>query len=101
MGDALTFNMENLFPDTLRREWEAEVPDIRVIGNLPFNISTPLIIKYLKVTKFTDMAIIYPDIWIYIILYPVSIFPDIRVIGNLPFNISTPLIITYLKVTVF
>jgi len=48
LGDALTFNMENLFPDTLRREWEAEVPDIRVIGNLPFNISTPLIIKYLK-----------------------------------------------------
>jgi dimethyladenosine transferase 1 len=48
LGDVLSFNMENLFPDGLRVGWEAEVPDIRVVGNLPFNVSTPLIIKWLR-----------------------------------------------------
>jgi hypothetical protein len=39
------FNMEQLFPAELRKEWGAEVPDIRIVANLPFNVSTPLIIK--------------------------------------------------------
>ena len=81
LGDALTFNMENLFPDTLRKEWEAEVPDIRVIGNLPFNISTPLIIKYLKVTKITDLLIILPDILV--ICNLLFNIPDIAIINRI------------------
>jgi len=48
LGDVLTFNMENIFPDQLRRDWEGDIPDVRVVGNLPFNISTPLLIKWLR-----------------------------------------------------
>ena len=47
LGDVLSFNMQNIFPDGLRRDWEDVVPDVRVVGNLPFNVSTPLIIKEL------------------------------------------------------
>jgi len=47
IGDVLTFNMEKLFDDNLRRDWNDDTPDIRVIGNLPFNVSTPLIIRWL------------------------------------------------------
>jgi dimethyladenosine transferase 1 len=45
VGDVMHFNMEQLFPAELRKEWGAEVPDIRVVANLPFNVSTPLIVK--------------------------------------------------------
>jgi 16S rRNA A1518/A1519 N6-dimethyltransferase RsmA/KsgA/DIM1 with predicted DNA glycosylase/AP lyase activity len=38
------FNMEKIFPDNLRRDW-ADEPEIRIVANLPFNVSTPLIIK--------------------------------------------------------
>ncbi len=47
------FNMEQLFPAELRKEWGAEVPDIRVVANLPFNVSTPLIIKVRFVILYT------------------------------------------------
>lgn len=49
MGDALNYNMSRLFAEELRKPWEtADLPDILMIGNLPFNISTPLIIRYMK-----------------------------------------------------
>lgn len=48
LGDVLTFNMENLFPAGLRKGWNENSPDIRLIGNLPFNVSTILIVKWLK-----------------------------------------------------
>ncbi|XP_023326645.1 dimethyladenosine transferase 1, mitochondrial [Eurytemora carolleeae] len=48
LGDVLSFNMQNIFPDGLRKDWLEEIPDIRVVGNLPFNVSTPLIIKWLR-----------------------------------------------------
>lgn len=47
LGDVLHFNMENLFQDNLRKAWDGDEPDIRVIGNLPFNVSTPLLIKWI------------------------------------------------------
>jgi len=47
LGDVLHFNMENLFPDNVRKAWDGDVPDLRVIGNLPFNVSTPLLIKWI------------------------------------------------------
>ena len=34
-----------LFPDVLRKDWHEEKPNVRVLGNLPFNVSTPLIIR--------------------------------------------------------
>jgi len=48
IGDVMTFNMKNIFPDNLRVGWEEREPDIRLVGNLPFNVSTPLIIKWMK-----------------------------------------------------
>ncbi|KAM6433920.1 dimethyladenosine transferase 1, mitochondrial [Rhynochetos jubatus] len=47
-GDILTYKMEKAFPDHLKRNWEDEPPDIHIIGNLPFSVSTPLIIKWLE-----------------------------------------------------
>ena len=34
-----------LFPDGLRKGWDEDTPNIRVLGNLPFNVATPLIIR--------------------------------------------------------
>jgi len=47
IGDVMTFNMEKLFPPTMGTEWDADPPNISLIGNLPFNVSTPLVIKWL------------------------------------------------------
>jgi len=47
-GDVLSFNMSQLFPEEERKDWLEEVPSIRIIGNLPFSVSTPLIIRWLR-----------------------------------------------------
>ncbi|KAL4236358.1 Dimethyladenosine transferase 1 [Mactra antiquata] len=47
-GDALTFDMNNLFPEECIKSWDDEPPDTHIIGNLPFSISTPLIFKYME-----------------------------------------------------
>lgn len=46
-GDILQFNMEDVFPAEIKNNWEDESPNIHLIGNLPFNVSTPLIIRLL------------------------------------------------------
>lgn len=48
LGDVLFFDMSRLFPEELVTAWEGDSPNIHIIGNLPFNIATPLIIKYLE-----------------------------------------------------
>lgn len=45
--DIMKTNIENLFPEEEKRNWDGKPPDIYVIGNLPFSVSTPLIIKWL------------------------------------------------------
>ena len=40
-----------LFPDGLRKGWDEDAPNIRVLGNLPFNVATPLIIRSVKLSK--------------------------------------------------
>ena len=48
-GDILTQRIEGLFPEEAVFPWDMDHdPPINVIGNLPFSISTPLLIKWLE-----------------------------------------------------
>ncbi|XP_037551448.1 dimethyladenosine transferase 1, mitochondrial isoform X2 [Nematolebias whitei] len=47
-GDILTYRMDKGFPAEVSKPWEADPPNLHIIGNLPFNVSTPLIIKWLE-----------------------------------------------------
>uniref|UniRef100_W5UJZ4 rRNA adenine N(6)-methyltransferase n=1 Tax=Ictalurus punctatus TaxID=7998 RepID=W5UJZ4_ICTPU len=47
-GDVLEFGMSTAFPAHTAKRWEDEPPDLHIIGNLPFSVSTPLIIKWLE-----------------------------------------------------
>ncbi|KAH0622400.1 hypothetical protein JD844_024680 [Phrynosoma platyrhinos] len=62
-GDILTYQLGKTFPKHLEKKWEdgqcakmiritfsflIDPPDIHIIGNLPFSVSTPLIIKWLE-----------------------------------------------------
>ncbi|XP_007903683.1 dimethyladenosine transferase 1, mitochondrial isoform X2 [Callorhinchus milii] len=47
-GDILTYKMERAFPKELQTEWKDGPPNVHIIGNLPFNVSTPLIIRWLE-----------------------------------------------------
>nr|XP_023664328.1 dimethyladenosine transferase 1, mitochondrial [Paramormyrops kingsleyae]XP_023664338.1 dimethyladenosine transferase 1, mitochondrial [Paramormyrops kingsleyae]XP_023664349.1 dimethyladenosine transferase 1, mitochondrial [Paramormyrops kingsleyae]XP_023664358.1 dimethyladenosine transferase 1, mitochondrial [Paramormyrops kingsleyae]XP_023664364.1 dimethyladenosine transferase 1, mitochondrial [Paramormyrops kingsleyae]XP_023664373.1 dimethyladenosine transferase 1, mitochondrial [Paramor len=47
-GDILTYRMDRGFPKKIARKWEEEPPELHIIGNLPFSVSTPLIIKWLE-----------------------------------------------------
>ncbi|KAK9502643.1 hypothetical protein O3M35_011375 [Rhynocoris fuscipes] len=46
IGDVLSFNMETLFPAEESKAWVDVPPNIHLIGNLPFNVATPLIIRW-------------------------------------------------------
>lgn len=47
-GDILQFNMEPIFPSDLSRHWTDIQRHLHIIGNLPFNVSIPLIIRWLE-----------------------------------------------------
>ncbi|XP_067099172.1 dimethyladenosine transferase 1, mitochondrial [Osmerus mordax] len=47
-GDILNYRMDRGFPSSIIKEWEDVPPDLHIIGNLPFSVSTPLIIKWLE-----------------------------------------------------
>lgn len=58
-GDILTYKMEKAFPNHLKKNWEDEPPNIHIIGNLPFSVSTPLIVKWLENVSKRDGPFIY------------------------------------------
>lgn len=47
-GDILQFNMSELFPEEEVKDWSENPPKLSIVGNLPFNISTPLIFRWLE-----------------------------------------------------
>ncbi|KAM9340841.1 dimethyladenosine transferase 1, mitochondrial [Symphorus nematophorus] len=47
-GDILNYRMDRGFPVNISKPWEEDPPNLHIIGNLPFNVSTPLIIKWLE-----------------------------------------------------
>ncbi|XP_049918504.1 dimethyladenosine transferase 1, mitochondrial [Epinephelus moara] len=47
-GDILTYRMDRGFTQNISKPWEEDPPNLHIIGNLPFNVSTPLIIKWLE-----------------------------------------------------
>ncbi|XP_073783638.1 dimethyladenosine transferase 1, mitochondrial isoform X4 [Danio rerio] len=47
-GDILAYKLERRFPANITKTWEDDPPNLHIIGNLPFNVSTPLIIKWLE-----------------------------------------------------
>lgn len=47
-GDILTYRMDRGFPKTISKPWEEDPPNVHIIGNLPFNVSTPLMLKWLE-----------------------------------------------------
>lgn len=46
--DILSMNMEALFPEEEKRDWPDKPPNIHIIGNLPFSVATPLIIRWIR-----------------------------------------------------
>ena len=55
-----------LFPDVLRKGWNEEIPNVRVLGNLPFNVSTPLIIRFVPILfhlEYTSLDLLHTDGW--------------------------------------
>lgn len=48
LDDIMKINMSNIFPEEEKREWNDKCPNIHLIGNLPFSVSTPLIVRWLQ-----------------------------------------------------
>ncbi|XP_056623604.1 dimethyladenosine transferase 1, mitochondrial [Triplophysa dalaica] len=47
-GDILTHRLDKVFPAHIAKTWEDVPPNLHIIGNLPFSVSTPLLIKWLE-----------------------------------------------------
>lgn len=48
LGDIRDYNFEEGFSSVAKSDWHDDCPPINLIGNLPFNVSTNLIIRWLK-----------------------------------------------------
>lgn len=59
IGDILSYNFEKNFHQMSKHNWFEAPPPLHIIGNLPFNVSTYLIIKWLKEISLKSSAWIY------------------------------------------
>ncbi|KRY38015.1 Protein CLEC16A [Trichinella spiralis] len=59
IGDVMKYEIETEFPADVKREWSEEPPPVHVIGNLPFNVSTYLIIKWLRAMSLHEGPFVY------------------------------------------
>lgn len=48
VGDVMDYTLETLFPGEARRDWNQVNDQITFVGNLPFAVSIPLLIRWLK-----------------------------------------------------
>lgn len=48
LGNVLDFDLSTVFEERSAMPWEGEPPNIHIIGNLPFSVATPLIIRWLR-----------------------------------------------------
>lgn len=48
IGDVMEFDMSSAFDEKHVTPWEGLTPNLHIIGNLPFSVSTPLIIRWLR-----------------------------------------------------
>lgn len=48
MDDILKYRIEEAFPDSVKHDWDGRRVPVHLIGNLPFSISTRLLINWLK-----------------------------------------------------
>lgn len=47
-ADILTFHIPDAFPKVDAVRWENDKPGVRMVGNLPFNVSIPLLLQWLE-----------------------------------------------------
>lgn len=60
IGDCLHYNVQKMFPKDIMRPWDsAETPPLCIIGNLPFNVATPYLIRTLKAMSEKSNAFYY------------------------------------------
>lgn len=57
--DILKYKIEYAFPESIRCDWNGDRPPVHIVGNLPFAISTRLLINWLK-----DISL-HQGAWIY------------------------------------
>ncbi|XP_031640413.1 dimethyladenosine transferase 1, mitochondrial [Contarinia nasturtii] len=57
--DILKFRIENAFPSNICCEWNGNRPPVHIIGNLPFAISTRLLVNWLKDISLRQGAWVY------------------------------------------
>lgn len=48
IGDIMSYNLESAFPTAPKLDWLGTPPPVHLIGNLPFSVSTHLIIRWLQ-----------------------------------------------------
>ena len=48
LGDCLDYSFETLFPKSAAKEWSVVNEDVAVLANLPFAVSIPLLVRWLR-----------------------------------------------------